>query len=326
MRVAVIGAGIMGTGIAEVAAEGGCDVVLQSRSSENLTRALDRIRQNQEALVAAGILTDDAAAAARSRLRPTQDLAEAVSNAALVSENIPEDLGLKCALFRGLGDLARPEAILSTNTSGLSITAIAGEARGPERVVGLHWLNPPHLTLAVEVVRGATTSEQTMQATLAFAARLGRKPIRVERDGPGFLWNRLQMALLREALDIVETGIASPADVDLAMQWGLGLRWAAVGPFRIVDLAGLPTFNTVARYTYPELSTAREPQRLLAGSIEQGHLGARVGQGFYAYPPGAHEALIRARDARLMALRRALADGPDPAVSPEAREIQPREP
>lgn len=308
MRVAVIGAGIMGPGIAEVCAEAGLEVVLQSRSRDNLDAALDRIRKNQRDLVAAGLLTEAAATGALTRLRLTQDLAEAVTGAAFVSENIPEDLALKQAFIRNLSRLARPDAILASNTSGLSISAIAASADRPERVVGFHWLNPPHLTLPVEITRGAKTSEETMRATVALAQRIGRRPFRVERDAPGFLWNRLQMALVREAVHIVEQGVATPEDVDEAMRWGLALRWTAVGPFQIMDLAGLTTFRAVASYVYPELSSASKPHALLEDLIARGHTGARAGKGFHEYGPGAHEALIRARDARLIALRRAMTE------------------
>ncbi len=145
-----------------------------------------------------------------------------------------------------------------------------------------------------------------MQAVCDLARRAGRVPIRVERDVPGFLWNRLQLALLREAFHVVESGIASAEDVDLAVQWGLGLRWAAVGPLRVVDLAGLGIFRTIAASLYPHLSAAQAPQGLLDEKVERGEAGARAGRGFYAYPPGAHDAIVRERDARLVALRRAL--------------------
>lgn len=306
MRIAVIGAGIMGTGIAQVGAEAGLDVWLQSRSRANLEAAADRMRRNQREMVAMGLLDEAAGATALGRVRLTQDLAEAVREAEFVSENVPEDLGLKQALFRELERLAPAEAILSTDTSGLSITAIASAIERRDHVVGFHWLNPPHLMLPVEVNRGAETSEATMQATVALAERIGRRPLRVERDVPGFLWNRLQLPLVREAIHIVEQGIAGPQDVDLAVQWGLGLRWAAAGPFRIMDLAGLPTFRTVAAYLYPELSAAAAPQALLEDAIARGYTGARAGRGFYEYPAGTHEALIRQRDARLIALRESL--------------------
>lgn len=306
-RIAVVGAGLMGTGIAQVFAEAGLEVVLYSRRQESLEAARARIARNQAGMRAAGLTVDGGAL---DRLRTTRELEEAVGRADFVSENAPEDLGVKQALFRELDRLAPAGAILSTDTSGLSITAIAAATARPERVVGLHWLNPPHLMLPVEVNRGERTSEATMAATCELARRAGRRPIRVERDVPGFLWNRLQLALLREALHIVEQGIASPEDVDLAVELGLGLRWAAVGPFRVADLAGLGTFRAVAESLYPHLSGAAAPQRILEDKISRGETGARSGRGFHDYPPGAHEALIRRRDALLLALRRLLAERP----------------
>ena len=196
MRIAVIGAGIMGTGIAQVCAEAGLDVTLQSRSADNLEASRTRMRVNEQEMIDAGLLSPAVAETARARLRTTTDLAEAAGAADFVSENIPEDLGLKQALFRELDRLAPAAAILSTNTSGLSITAVASAVGRPERVVGFHWLNPPHLMLPVEITRGSATSEGTMRATVALAERMGRRPFRVERDVPGFLWNRLQMALV----------------------------------------------------------------------------------------------------------------------------------
>ncbi|HTC82452.1 MAG TPA: 3-hydroxyacyl-CoA dehydrogenase family protein [Acidimicrobiia bacterium] len=160
----------------------------------------------------------------------------------------------------------------------------------------------------MEVCRGERTSEATVQATCEVARRAGRQPIRVERDVPGFLVNRLQLALLWEAFHIVEEGIASPDDIDRAMQSGLGLRWAAVGPFRVVDLAGLGTFRAVAARLFPELSASTEPPAALVERVDRGEVGAAAGQGFYPYPPGAHEALIAGRNARLLRLRRALTD------------------
>jgi 3-hydroxybutyryl-CoA dehydrogenase len=304
MRLAVVGAGIMGTGIAQVFAEAGAEVALYSRRRESLDRARARIEANLAEMRKLGVPVDPRAL---QRIRLTQDLAEAVAPADFVSENAPEDLALKQAVFRELDALASSSAVLTTNTSGLSISQIAAATSAPERVVGLHWLNPPHLMLPVEIVKGERTSEAAMAATCELARRAGRFPIRVERDVPGFLWNRLQLSLVREALHIVEQGIATAADVDLAVQWGLGLRWAAAGPFRVVDLAGLGTFHAIAGYLYPELSAASRPQPLLEEKLGRGEAGAAAGHGFYPYPPGAHEQLIRERDARLAAFRGILA-------------------
>jgi 3-hydroxybutyryl-CoA dehydrogenase len=163
-------------------------------------------------------------------------------------------------------------------------------------------MNPPHLMPPVEVVRGERTADAVVDLTCDLARRIGRIPIRVEKDVPGFLWNRLQLALIREALHVVEQGIASPETVDQAITSGLGFRWAAVGPFRLMDLAGLATFQSVASYLYRDLSTAGEPQETLNGKVAAGETGARAGRGFYDYPSGAAEGAIAARDARLFEL------------------------
>jgi 3-hydroxybutyryl-CoA dehydrogenase len=306
MRIAVVGAGIMGTGIAQVFAEAGLDVRLYARRRDSLDEARARIAANQAEMRAAGLAVDDGAL---DRVVGTDDLAEAVGEADFVSENVSEDIGLKHKVFAELDRLAPGSAVLSTNTSGLSITAIAEATSRPERVVGLHWLNPPHLMPVVEVCRGQRTSDEVMEAASELARRAGRQPIRVERDVPGFLVNRLQFALLREAFHIVDEGIASAEDVDRAVQGGLGLRWAAVGPFRVVDLAGLATFRAVAAQLFPRLAAETTPPGVLAEKLERGESGAAAGRGFHDYPPGAHDALIAGRNARLLALQRALADG-----------------
>lgn len=306
MRIAVVGAGIMGTGIAQVFAEAGLDVRLYARRRDSLDQARARIAANQAEMRTAGLAVDGEAL---DRVAGTDDLAEAVGEAEFVSENVSEDIALKQKVFAELDRLAPGSAVLSTNTSGLSITAIAEATSRPERVVGLHWLNPPHLMPVVEVCRGQRTSDAVMETTSELARRAGRQPIRVERDVPGFLVNRLQFALLREAFHIVDEGIASAEDVDRAVQGGLGLRWAAVGPFRVVDLAGLATFRAVATQLFPGLAAETTPPGMLAEKLERGESGAAAGRGFHSYPPGAHEALIAGRNARLLALQRALADG-----------------
>ncbi len=300
--VTVIGAGVMGSGIAQHFAQAGYEVHLQARHEETLGEARARIAKNHDLMVEAGLLSRPAAAEALSRIRTLTNVEVAVRGSQFVNESVPEDLDLKRQIFAALDRHAPSEAILSSNTSGISITAIAAATTRPERVVGLHWMNPPHLMPPVEVTRGRETSGAVMDCTCDLARRIGRVPIRVEKDVPGFLWNRLQFALIREAVHVIEEGIASPEAVDLALTAGLGLRWATVGPLQTMDLAGIQTFHAIAGYLYPELSATKDPQRSLAEKVAQGHTGARVGQGFYAYPPGAHEAAIARRDAKLFGL------------------------
>jgi 3-hydroxyacyl-CoA dehydrogenase len=311
--VAVIGAGVMGSGIAQTFAQAGYTVRLHARHAATLEAAMARITANQAMLVRAGLLDQSAAGDSLARIQPTIDLAEAVRGCLFVSESVPEDLHRKREVFASLDRHAKPDAILTTDTSGLSITAIAAATSRPESVVGFHWMNPPHLMPPVEVIRGERTSDATMQTVCEVARRIGRIPIRVEKDVPGFLWNRLQLALVREALHIVEQGIAGPEAVDQAVTVGLGLRWSAVGPLRLMDLGGLSTFHAIAGYLYRDLSSAQESQPILADKVAAGHTGSAAGQGFYEYPTGARDASIGARDARLLELLRLLRR---PAFSP----------
>jgi len=301
-RVAVIGAGVMGSGIAQTFAQSGYIVHLSARREATLQGALDRISANQATMVRAGLLAERSAQEARARIYPTTDLADAVRTCYFISESVPEDLVVKREVFAALDREAPRGAVLTTDTSGLSVSAIAEATGRPEMVAGFHWMNPPHLMPPVEVIRGDHTADRTMDLVCAMATRIGKVPIRVEKDVPGFLWNRLQLALIREALHIVEEGIARPEAVDRALTVGLGLRWAAVGPFRLMDLGGLATFHAIAAYLYRDLSAAREPQRSLSEKVAAGETGLRTGRGFYEYARvGADEALAQ-RDARLLEL------------------------
>ncbi len=310
--VAVIGAGVMGGGIAQTFAQSGYTVHLYARRDATLGAAIDRMAKNQASLIRAGLLAEPAAQDALARVRTTTDLAAAVRGCRFISESVPEDLTIKREVFAALDRHAPPEAILTTDTSGLPVSAIAAATTRPHLVAGFHWMNPPHLMPPVEVIRGERTSDATMDTVCAVAGRIGRIPIRVEKDAPGFLWNRLQLALIREALHIVEQGIAQPEAVDQAITAGLGLRWAAAGPFRLMDMGGLATFHAIATYLYPDLSAARASQRLLADKVAAGETGVKAGSGFYDYGPGDGDRALALRDARLLELLKLLRHPADP--------------
>ncbi len=305
--VAIVGAGVMGSGIAQTFAQAGYTVWLHARREASLEAARERIAKNQAAMVRAGHLSEHAARDALASIHTTTGLEEAVQECQFVSESVPEDLSLKREVFGALDRLAPCDAVLSTDTSGIPISAIASATQRPDRVVGFHWMNPPHLMPPVEVIRGDQTADAVVVLTCDLARRIGRVPIRVEKDVPGFLWNRLQLALIREALHVVEQGIASAEAVDQAVTKGLGLRWAVVGPFRLMDLGGVGTFHSVASYLYRDLCTAQEPQPILTNKVAGGEVGVRSGRGFYEYPPGGAEAAIAARDAELLQFLKLLA-------------------
>ena len=254
MRVMILGAGLMGTQIGCEYALAGHDVVLCAR---DLERVSQRVVADLALLKARQLRTEDEADAAAARLSTSADVAGAAEGAALVVESLPEELELKTAALR-VAVAAAPDAVIATNTSSLSISAI-GEAIGrPKTTVGTHYLNPPLLMPPVEVVAGARTSEQTVAFACETVASLGKLPVVVRRDVPGFIWNRLQFSLVRECAWLVEHGVASREDVDTVMREGLARRWRHVGPLRSIALGGIDTWNRAGRNIVPELSTVSE--------------------------------------------------------------------
>lgn len=305
-RVAIVGAGTMGHGFAAHFALQDRVVTLVDHRQSNLDRARERIRE------AVAFLGDEELANASpdavvDSIGFTLDVQAGVADAGVVIETVSEDLDVKHAVFRDVASAAPEDAILASNTSGIPITAIAeGVPEHAERVVGCHWWNPPYLMPLVEVVRGERTADETVDRTTAFVEAVDREPIVVERDVPGFVWNRIQFAVLREAMHIVEEGIASIEAVDTAVRDGYALRTATVGPFETVDLSGLDLFGSIAADLYPELCDDDEPGDLFEEYREAGRNGVETGVGFYEYdePP---EAVTRQRDERIAAIRRALA-------------------
>ena len=300
-QVGVIGAGTMGSGIAELFAESGYNVIWYNRSATGVQRGLTRIRANQATLIGNGMLTQDEAEAALARLHPTEDLT-ALSSVDLISESVTEDLEVKRDLFHSLDGLCARETILTTNTSGLPISHIATSVSIPERFAGMHFANPPQVMPIMEVIKGDRTSDATCELLLALAQVLHKHAVFVRKDVPGFIGNRLQGALLREALHLIEEGVASPADIDAMVKHGLGLRWAFLGPIEGMDLGGLDVMNAIFGYLFQELSAAKQAPRMLRELVAAGKLGAKSGTGFYEYAAGSAASIIDERDANLLKL------------------------
>ena len=301
--VGVVGAGTMGAGMAQVFAQAGYTVRWYNRSAAGLQRGLSRIRGSQSLLIRHGALTADEAEAVLARLYPTEMLTD-LAGAQLVSESIVEDLPAKQAIFRALDGLCGGTAILTTNTSGLSVSRLADVVSQPQRFAGLHCANPAHIIPVAEIIKGEKTSDATCEVLTALARRLGKRPVLVQREVPGFISNRLQFALLREALHLIEAGVASAADVDAAIKHGIGLRWALFGPLEIADLGGLDVFDTIAGYLFRELDNAAEVPPVLHQRVVDGRLGVKSGGGFYDYTPEQAQALAARRDEALLALLR----------------------
>jgi 3-hydroxyacyl-CoA dehydrogenase len=298
--VAVIGAGIMGAGIAQIFAQAGYPVRLQARKRETLEAALRRVRVNQDELIQHELLGTGDAEAARGRITVTQDLKDALAGAAFVSENIPEQLAPKQALFAEMDRLTPPDTVLSTNTSSLPITEVAHDTKHPERVVGFHWFNPPHLIPLVEVIRGARTGDAAFDETYRLAQAIGKSPIRVQKDTPGFVGNRLQRALEREFFSLERNGTCSREDLEVALKQGLGFRWSVVGPFEHADLAGVDTHAATLAFLFPLLANDTTPPSLFADLVAQGRLGVKSGAGVYEYGPGEAGRIIARRNAMLI--------------------------
>ena len=315
--VAVIGAGTMGAGIAQIFAQARHPVRLQARKRETLDAALRRIRVNQDELIRHGLLSETDADGARGRITVTQDLSEALTGAAFVSENVPERLDAKQPLFAEMDRLTPPETILSTNTSSLPITQVARDAKYPERVVGFHWFNPPHLIPLIEVIRGERTSDAAMDTTYRLAQAIGKSPIRVQKDIPGFVGNRLQRALEREFFYLERIGACSGADLEVALKQGLGFRWSVVGPLEHADLAGVDTHAATVALLFPLLSNDTTPPPLFAELAAQGRLGAKTNRGVYEYGPGDVERILARRNTMLIDFIKVLKKHPslrDPAA------------
>lgn len=277
-KVAVIGAGTMGHGIAQVCALAGHETVLQDVYPEQLDRALARIGTSLDKGVRLGKVAAASRDAAWRRLSGTAGLTEAVNGADLVIEAVPEVMELKRRIFREVAEAVSGEVILASNTSSLSVTRIGAGLPAPGRFLGLHFFNPVHIMALVEVVRGDDTHAAVVDRCLAFAKGLGKEPI-VVADSPGFASSRLGVVLGLEAMRMVEARVASPADIDTAMV--LGYRHP-MGPLRLTDLVGLDVRLGIARYLHETLkSEAFRPPAILERMVAEGRLGKKTGKGFY---------------------------------------------
>ena len=293
-RIVIAGAGTMGSSMGETFAKYGYDVTLYDIFPSALEKAGNLIRLNQETEVAEHVVTPEESAALLERIRYSEDKA-CFEGADLVVEAILEKLDVKHAFWAEISALVPEDAILASNTSGLSITAIAEVVKKPERFGGMHWINPPHLIPLIEVIQGKKTDDETAAAIRDMALAVEKKPVIVQ-DAPGFALNRIQLAVLRECLHIVEQGIATPEAVDDVMKYGLGMRYACLGPFEVCDLGGLDIFYNIASYLFEDLADEKAPFGMLADRFEKGQYGVKTAAGFYDYAGGKDAEKIKYRD------------------------------
>jgi 3-hydroxybutyryl-CoA dehydrogenase len=306
-KAAVVGAGLMGTGIAVILAQGVPQVALMSRHQDSLDRAAQRAARYVDALQRHGLLALDPPTLLGS-LRYTTSLEEAVAGAGFVEESIVEDSAAKREVYARMDALLPPPIVLSSNTSALPVAEFAAGVRHPERVIISHFIQPAHAVPVLEVVRGGATSQETVDRTVALWRALGRLPLLMQRDEPGFLINRLQHALVREAVRLLAEGLATAEDIDAAVQYGLAPRFITAGPLKQRDVNGLAMHVRVASRLWPELDTpdgAAVALGYLRHLVEDGALGIEHGRGFYSWQGRAPEAVRQTLDDQLLDLTQA---------------------
>ena len=276
-RIAVLGAGTMGRGIAQVCATFGLSTRLFDVSAEALEQSIASIHAGVEKGIAREKIPASARDTVRSGLVPANDLASAVEDATIVIEAAPESLELKQEIFRSVAEHVSDDCILGTNTSSLPITGIAAGIPGPDRVIGLHFFNPVPAMKLVEIVRGLDTAERVVERSLALCSTIEKEPI-VVRDSPGFATSRLGVAIGLEAIRMLESGVASAEEIDRAME--LGYRHP-MGPLRLTDLVGLDVRLAIAEHLHREVGEQFRPPALLRTMVRGGRLGKKSGRGFY---------------------------------------------
>ncbi len=296
----VIGTGLMGPGIAYTLASAGCRVSLLGRSESSLTRGLRSYDAAIDTLLRGGCISEPDARKARERITGTLDMEPAVSDADLVIESIAEDLAVKQTLFQRIEACCSTDTLLSSNTSGLPVGQLAAVLNYPARFAVTHFWNPPHLMPLVEVVRGENTSQQTIEALVALLEQAGKKPVVVLKDTPGQLGNRLFHALLREAIWIVQEGIASAEDVDTAVKTSFGRRFPVYGLLEHQDVVGLDMVLAIQGYMCKALCSHTEAGKLLQEKVASGKRGVKTGHGFYDWTQRDIASTIRQRDEFLL--------------------------
>jgi 3-hydroxyacyl-CoA dehydrogenase len=302
-RAAVIGTGTMGPGMGAVLERAGIEVALHDVSQE----ALERAKQGTE--LARGVLERLGGDATEGgAIRFETDLAAALEGADFVLEAVPEKLELKQEVFGEFERHVADDAVLSSNTSGIPITKIAEGLAHPERVIGMHWSNPPHLIPMIEVIPGEPTSEETVAAAKGLIGRIGYYPSLLRKEVPGFVENRVLYAIMRECLALVDEGVIDPEELDLNVKWGIGYKLAVIPPMQLLDVAGLDIYESVAGYLNSDLSTEPGISETITKLTGEGKLGLKTGGGLFQYSEDELAELPKKRAAALVALRKTLDD------------------
>jgi 3-hydroxybutyryl-CoA dehydrogenase len=300
-RIVVVGSGLMGAGIGQSFATAGFRVSLVDLNQELLELARDKIRKSLDSLRAVGLVSNSSEAILQ-RIQLETDLEEAAGEATFVEEAIFEDLAAKKKIFGVLDKASPKDCILATNTSSIPITRIAADCLNPDRVLGAHFWNPPHLIEAVEVVRGEKTADETIARAVSILKKAGKKPAIVRKDMPGQIGIRILYSMIREATYLVEDGVASPEDIDTIVKEALGTRLEVIGPLELADLSGVDlVFNVAKGGLYKSLDASDAPQKILRDMVNRKELGIKTGKGFYDWTGSkSADATIKLRDDHLV--------------------------
>lgn len=293
-QIVIAGAGTMGSSMGETFAKFGYEVTLYDLFPEALEKAANLIRINQETEVTEQIITKEKSDQLLARISYSSDI-NCFKTADFVVEAILEKLDVKHTFWAEVSELVGEDVVLCSNTSGLSITKIAEAVKNPQRFAGMHWINPPHIIPLIEVIKGRETTDENAQLVYDLSVKVGKKPV-IVADAPGFVLNRIQFAIMRECLHIVEQEITSVEGVDAVMKYGLGPRYACLGPFEVADLGGLDIFYNISSYLFEDLADQKASFGKLKECFEKKHYGVKNGAGFYDYSDGKDEEAIKYRD------------------------------
>ncbi len=294
-KIGIAGAGTMGSGIAQIFARKGYEVVVTDMKEEFLENSKKLVSIFNSSLIEEGLMAESEVENTVNNIKYSIDK-KVFSDCDVIIEAIIEKMDIKQDFWREVEEIARPDAIFATNTSGLSITEISKKVESKSRFIGMHFWNPPHIIPLVELIRGDGTNDETVNILLELVKRIDKEPVVVQKDAPGFIGNRIQFAVFREALNIVEQGIATFEDVDRAMKYGPGFRYPIIGPLQTADLGGLDTFYYISSYLFNDLSDVKEPQEVLKNLMDNKELGVKSKKGFYDYSDGKDEEAIKNRD------------------------------
>ncbi|GAB6256876.1 3-hydroxyacyl-CoA dehydrogenase family protein [Peribacillus sp. N1] len=301
-KIAIIGSGVMGSGIAQSFAVSGYFVTINDIKEELLHRAQNRISENLSLLIEEGVLTDQEKQVALAHITYSVDLEGAVRDADFIIEAIPEVIELKLNLYEQMEEIIKPDAIVASNTSTFPISQLMEKASFADRMIITHFFNPGHLVPLVEIVKHDETKPEIVKTTMDLMRKIGKSPILLKKEIAGFIANRLQTALMREAFYLLKEGVANAEDIDTAITAGPGFRWAFTGPIEIADFGGLDTWQRVFDNVSPALDQSKEAPDLISDLVAEGKLGTKSGEGIFTYEESTVSQKINERDRNFIKL------------------------